>query len=303
METKVALVLLIFMASIAPISGLGNLQSTNPKNIISQKELVINESTQIEGQRISPSPMVFRAFVSIPAITWAKVYQEADSCNARSIKQTSDAGYIIAGRTTGEDFTSDTQGLLIKIDASGNIQWDRTYTGRYDGEFDSAEQTLAGKYIATGRRYYDETGYDVWLVKTDENGNLVWERTYGGMNPDYGRSVKQIPDAYGSYIIAGITQSFGVGDWDIYLIKTDADGYLEWQKDFGGSRWDTANSMLRTDDGGYMIIGETKSFGSGNSDLWLLKRDRSGNRLWDKTFGGPMMVDTYWQAKRMAILG
>jgi hypothetical protein len=288
MKIRILLILLVFIVTPTLVSGLGDSEITNPKNIIAQKTPVITEAQKIDEQKISAGPMTFQSRIPILAITWVKVYQEGDSSEARSIRQTSDGGYIIAGRTTGPDFTADTHGLLIKIDSLGNIQWDKTYTIRYDGDLVSAEQTLSGKYIATGRRYTGlETNYDVWLIKTDENGNLVWEKTYGGMNSDYGRSVKQIPNAYGSYIIAGITQSFGVGDWDIYLIKTDADGNLQWQKDFGGSRWDTANSMLRSDDGGYMIVGETESFGSGNSDLWLLKRDPNGNRVWDKTFGGP----------------
>jgi len=201
-----------------------------------------------------------------------------------SIQHTNDGGYIIAGITYsygngGSDI------WLIKIDADGNKLWDKTIGGN---DFDTAydvKQTSDSGYVLIGVTVsYGAGERDIYLVKTDSEGNIEWDKTFGGNDYDRGESVQQTPD--GGYILIGWTASYGAGEFDFWLIKTDHEGNLQWDKTFGGTGYDYGHSVLTTDDGGYIITGETESKGVGSYDVWLIKTDSNGELLWDKTFGG-----------------
>ena len=112
-------------------------------------------------------------------------------------------------------------------------------------------------------------------------GDTLWTRTYGGGGDDYGQSVRQTDD--GGFIIAGRTTSFGAGGWDVYLIKTDADGDTLWTRTYGNYYQERGRSVRQTLDGGYIIAGRTNSLGAGNRDAYLIKTDSDGNELWAKT--------------------
>ncbi|PJA26943.1 MAG: hypothetical protein CO189_08780, partial [candidate division Zixibacteria bacterium CG_4_9_14_3_um_filter_46_8] len=115
-------------------------------------------------------------------------------------------------------------------------------------------------------------------------GDTLWTRTYGGSNWDGAYSVQQTND--GGYIIAGETASFGAGDWDFYLVKTDGTGDTLWTRTYGGSNADVALSVRQTVDGGYIIAGYTESLGAGGKDFFLVKTDAVGDTLWTRTYGG-----------------
>jgi len=216
-------------------------------------------------------------------LQWAKTFGESDYDWAYSVQQTSDRGYIVAGFTYSFGAGGDV--FLLKTDASGNLQWAKTFGGSSDDYALSVQQTSDGGYIVVGRTSSFGAGSaDVFLLKTDASGNLQWAKTFGGSDWDWALSVQQTSD--GGYIVAGWTWSFGAGYNDVFLLKTDASGNLQWAKTFGGSNDDYAFSVQQTSDGGYIVAGRTWSFGAGYNDVFLLKTDASGNLQWAKTFGG-----------------
>lgn len=235
---------------------------------------------------------------------------------------TSDGGYAIAGSTSSygagrDDF------WLVKIDASGNIEWNQTYGDKSfdyayslaaasDGGYALAGGDLLVKTDAVGNKQWSKTyeqgsihslialpngGYilagawnysgncDFWLVKTDANGVMEWNRTYGGPANDYACSV--VAASGGGYAIAGATNG------DFWLVKTDADGGMEWSQTYGGIGADVACSLVATSDGGYALAGvwgcdvglwDLRGFASGG-DAWLVKTDAFGNMEWDRKYG------------------
>jgi uncharacterized delta-60 repeat protein len=216
-------------------------------------------------------------------IIWAKTYGGTLIDRAYSVQQTSDGGYIVAGETFSFG-AGDNDFFLIKTDANGNIQWAKTYGGTNDDRAYSVQQTSDGGYIVAGWTWSFGVGnYDIFLIKTDANGNIIWAKTYGGTYADWALSVRQTSD--GGYIMAGITYSFGAGNYDILLIKTDANGNVQWAKTYGGTNVDRASSVQQTSDGGYIVAGYTNSFGVGG-DILLIKTDANGNIIWAKTYGG-----------------
>jgi hypothetical protein len=213
---------------------------------------------------------------------WFKTFGGSGNDEGWSVQQTSDGGFILLGRK--ESFGAGGFDVwLIKTDANGNEQWEKTFGGRYSEWSSSVRQTSDGGFIIVGDTWSFGAG-DVWLIKTDANGNEQWEKTFGGRYPDRGRSVRQTSD--GGFIIVGETTSFGAGWADVWLIKTDADGNKLWDRTFGGGGSDWGSSVQQTSDGGFILVGYTTSFGAGGPDVWLIKTDADGNKLWDRTFGG-----------------
>jgi hypothetical protein len=164
--------------------------------------------------------------------------------------------------------------FLIKTDANGNIIWAKTYGGINWDEAYSVQQTSDGGYIVAGYTESFGAGGDILLIKTDANGNIIWAKTYGGINWDEAHSVQQTSD--GGYIVVGYTYSFGAGS-NIFLIKTDANGNIIWAKTYRGISGDEAYSVQQTSDGGYIVAGRTYSFGAGTWDAFLIKTDADGN--------------------------
>jgi TolB-like protein len=208
-------------------------------------------------------------------LQWAKTYGGTSGEEAYSVQQTSDGGYIVAGATSSFGAGS-FDFLLIKTDANGNIIWAKTYGGTSGDKAYSVQQTSDGGYIVAGATSsFGAGGLDFLLIKTDANGNIIWAKTYGGSNDEDVFSFQQTSD--GGYIVVGHTNSFGAGNFDIFLIKTDANGNLQWAKTYGGTSYDYAYSVQQTSDGGYIVAGATSSFGAGSFDFLLIKTDANGN--------------------------
>ncbi|MFW6120674.1 MAG: hypothetical protein ACOC80_07205 [Petrotogales bacterium] len=213
---------------------------------------------------------------------WDKTFGSKGHDSGHSVQQTSEGGYIIAGRTWSYG-SGDYDVWLVKTDGDGNEMWNKTFGGINMDTGDSVLLTTQEGYTIVGyTESYDIGGGDVWLIKTDIDGNEKWNKTFGGAKGDFGNAIQQTNDA--GYIITGCTESFGSGYFDVWLVKTDGDGNEMWNKTFGGPERDYGFEVLQTTDGGYVIAG-TKSYGAGE-DIWLIKTDGDGNEMWNKTFGG-----------------
>jgi hypothetical protein len=154
--------------------------------------------------------------------------------------------------------------------------WSQTYGGISGDSASALVQTGDGGYALAGDTYsFGVTNSsDSWLVKTNASGTAQWTKTYGGTSNDYAYSLVETSDD--GYAIAGFTQSFGNGNSDFWLVKTDANGNAQWNKTYGGTNSDLAHALVHTSDDGYALVGKTESFGAGGGDFWLVKTDENG---------------------------
>jgi len=209
--------------------------------------------------------------------TWTKMSYWGYSSSGNSVKQTSDAGYIVCG-------TAEYDVCLVKTDSLGNIIWRRTYGGTGFEDGTSFQVDTGGECSITGfTTSFGAGGADVYLIRTAPWGDTLWTRTYGGSQDECGCSVQVTAD--GGYIITGYTNSFG-SDYQILLVRTDAIGDTMWVRTYGGPGVDLGISLLVTADGSFVIVGITDSYGAGGRDVYLIKTDSLGNLLWETTFGG-----------------
>jgi PKD repeat protein len=188
-----------------------------------------------------------------------------------SAVQTSDEGYAVVGKNR-----------LIKLNENGTEEFNKTFDGF--GKASSVVQTSDGGYAVAGSSTPSNVKKGAWLIKTDDEGDVEFTRTFGGSNNDIFNSVLQTSD--GGYAMAGATASFGSGRYDGWLIKTDSNGTVEVNETYGGTDLDGMSSVVQTTDNGYGMAGTTASFGSGKGDVWLIKTDDDGNIGFEKTFGG-----------------
>ena len=218
---------------------------------------------------------------------WKQTYGGAGEESARAVIQTADGGFALAGFTTSTG-AGGRDGWLVKTDAHGTVEWQQTYGGAEGDEAYAVIQTADGGFALAGVTSSFGTGDpDIWLVKANARGELLWTRTYGGSENDVAISAIQTTD--GGFTLAGYTMSFGTGDPDIWLVKTDTHGNMDWQRTYGGVGYDVAWAMIQTADGGFALAGKTGGktaviYLSG--DFWLVKTDAHGTVEWQQTYGG-----------------
>jgi predicted secreted protein len=213
---------------------------------------------------------------------WNKTYGGTGNEIAANVIQTSDGGYAMSGWT--ESFGAGlNDSWLIKTDAAGNMQWNKTYGGADNEAAYEFVQTGDGGYTITATtKSFGAGGFDGWLIKTDANGNMQWNKTYGGAGDDSLSGLVRTSD--GGYAMSGYTASFG-GFYKFYVVKTDANGNMQWENAYGKLYVDFGIHIVQTADGGTAIIGFTYTT-VGTYDFWLIKTDAGGSMQWDKTYGG-----------------
>ncbi|HEY9113530.1 MAG TPA: T9SS type A sorting domain-containing protein [Bacteroidales bacterium] len=216
--------------------------------------------------------------------TWTKTYGTLNEDEGNAVQQTFDGGYIITGSTFPTN-PWDSDLYLIRTNSSGDTLWTKTYGGPGNEIGVDVKQTTDNGFIISG--YYSTLGaggFDVWLLKTDSNGDTLWTNTFGGANNDFGNSVFQTDD--GGYVIIGSTESYGAGSSDFWILKTDATGDSLWSTTYGDFYNEIAFEAQATSDGGYVIAGYKQIQGFTNADVWLLKIYSNGEIDWSQTYGG-----------------
>lgn len=248
---------------------------------------------------------------TIPSVEWQKSFGGSANETAKSIVQTPDGGYITAGFSKSSDGNAtmnhgDNDFWIVKMNSYGTLEWQKSLGGSGDDQANSICVASDGGYVIAGSTTSTNgditlnKGYaDYWIVKLNAQGNIVWQKTYGGTSHDIATSVKQTTD--GGFVVAGYSSSNN-GDitgnhgsaTDYWILKLDSSGNLQWQKALGGSSNERAFEIQQTSDGGYVIAGDTNSSNSGDvssvglgaRDLWIIKLGDTGNIIWDKRFGG-----------------
>lgn len=223
-------------------------------------------------------------------IQWQKTYYEGKGdMRGTSIQQTSDNGYIVSALINVVGRREDA--WILKLDSSGNIQWQKTYGGVYEDQIKHIQQTPDKGYIAVGDTYSFGAGnVDAWVLKLDSKGDIQWQKTYGSDSWDTAYSIQQTLD--GGYVFSGQTHAFGSKWYDafhMWVVKINSKGDIQWQKTYGSSwshttHWIGAN-IQQTYDNGFIVSG-TKHAGMGAYDIVILKLNSNGTIKWQKAYGG-----------------
>ncbi len=212
---------------------------------------------------------------------WARTFGDTELDRGYSLQQTTDGGFILVG-TTQPSGSQDTDVLLVKTDDFGNQLWQRTVGWALEDYGRSVQQTTDGGYIVAGHTDSIGQGHeDGLLIKTDSAGELEWHRTFGGTRHDLLYDVCQTSD--GGYVMVGETDSLGADYRDeLWMIKTDPSGYLQWSRTYGGWLDDEGVSIRQTSDGGFVMAGT--HWVVGTPEMWLIRTDELGNYQWSKLF-------------------
>lgn len=215
---------------------------------------------------------------------WNKGIGGYSSDVGQSVIQTTDGGFMIAGSSSS--FSTNSKIYLIKLDGSGNLQWDETIGGPTGEGAASIKQTTDGGYILVGSTMSYGAGIvDAYVVKINATGAIQWTRTIGGTDEDGASSIIQTSD--GNYVLTGYTKSFGAGNYDVYVVKLDSSGTVLWTLTEGSSGYyEVGRSIIETSDGNYVICGDNASI-TNNNEAYVIKVSPAGNVLWARTTGGP----------------
>jgi hypothetical protein len=209
---------------------------------------------------------------------WTKAYYDSSNAYPYCVSKTNDKGYIISGTSNAKN-----DAFLLKVSFTGSLWWFKVIgsTSSPDALY-SCQTTSSGDYIATGFTNTVAGTNDVFVVKTDNAGNIIWSKSYGGFFSDKGYSIKETSS--GDYIICGETSSSG--GQDMYIVRIDTNGIPVWSYSYGGLSVDIASDIVETSDSNFVVAGNTLSYGAGSFDIVLMKISSTGTPLWTKTYGG-----------------
>ncbi|MCK5035650.1 MAG: T9SS type A sorting domain-containing protein [Candidatus Sabulitectum sp.] len=210
---------------------------------------------------------------------WSSIFGCDSVDRGFSVCQSPDGGFAATGVTTGS--AGDPELYIVKVNEYGSLEWEQSYGGTDSDIGFSIEPTTDDGFIITGSTYMEETDADLWLIKTDSFGEIVWEETFGDSLEEVGYSVSQTSD--GGFIVTGYTLSYATGA-DIFLLKTDNMGSVDWTSSFGDSDWDRGDDVIQTIDGGFVLTGSTTLPGA-SIDISVVKTFSDGGLDWQMTVG------------------
>jgi len=221
-------------------------------------------------------------FSQSPDTLWTKTIGGVDKDTGYRISQTNDGGFITTGATDSFG-AGDYDIYLIKTNQFGDTIWTKTFGGSGQDYGSEVHQTTDGGYIIIGsteplNNYRD----DLYLIKTDSDGDTLWTKAYGGTLEDAGRSI--VEDINGNYLAAGYTRSFDPGNVDVWILKFNEFGDTLWTRRVGGNEVDAGATIKKLENDDYIIVGYTQSFSSSN-DIYLIRIDSSGNTIWTNNYG------------------
>lgn len=241
-------------------------------------------------------------------VQWEKSFGGSANDGAYDVAKTFDGGYILAGNANSADGdltknNGSSDAWIIKLDSQANIEWQKTFGGSESDMFQSVKQTIDGGYILAGTTTSNNGdvtgnhgGSDFWIVRLDFMGNLLWQKTIGGSSTETGTELEMLAD--GGFVVAGVAKShdgdldLNRGEGDCWIVRLDSNGTIKWQKTYGGTLNDRAESIKPTTDGGFVFAAVSSSnngdltTNNGDIDCWVVKLDISGNIQWQKAFGG-----------------
>ena len=240
-------------------------------------------------------------------LIWQKSFGGSGSDEGQAIAETSDGGFVVGAYTNSTD--GDVSGSIgnldfwvFKIDANGTLIWEKSFGGTANELLYDIKSTSDGGYLGIGYTLSSDGdvsenygGEDIWIIKLDASGNLVWEKNYGGTSWEIAYEIHEISD--GNYVFAGLSASNNhdvsgnLGSTDYWIVKIDTSGSIIWQKTYGGFMNDGAQSIQQTSDMGFIAIGFSDSNdgdvqnNNGGTDYWILKLDEMGEIIWQKSYG------------------
>lgn len=245
-------------------------------------------------------------------IEWQRILGTRNTDKLESVTLVKGGGYVVAGYSFNSDGIRDADGWIVKLDSIGQIVWEKRYGGSQNDRIMCVQQTFDNGFILTGYTNSNDGNIsqnkgdsDLWVLKLNESGDLEWIKTYGGTREEIGYSIKQTLDS--NYIVAGVSLSSN-GDltknnqnsYDVWVVKLNFNGDIQWQKNYGGSGWDSAKEVLVMQDGSFVVGGYTDSndldvtdFHGGRGDFWVLKISNEGNLIWQKTLGSIDSEDAF----------
>jgi hypothetical protein len=216
-------------------------------------------------------------------LIWSKSYGGTGDDKATDVIQNTNMQFVVTGSTNSFG-AGNLDVYLLATDCTGNFLWSNSFGGPSEDFGNSIASTSDSGYFITGSTKSFGTNTDAYLIKTDNTGNKIWTKAIGGNNTDYANSGIQTSD--GGFVFTGISYSWGTGTGDMYVVKMDSLGQVFWTEITGGADEDRGNSIIESNDGNYVIAGETNSY-TFTSDLYLVKLSSSGDNIWSRVFGGP----------------
>jgi uncharacterized delta-60 repeat protein len=217
-------------------------------------------------------------------LAWYRAFGGEAKDWAYAMTATWDGGVCTAGRTASQGAGRE-DAWLVRVDGDGRMLWNKTFGGAEIDRARAIVELADRSLVVAGATESSGAGeFDVWVFKVSADGELIWDRQFGGPATDWASALVATSD--GGVAVGAYTQDVSEGPYDFWVLKLDGEGNLEWQQRFGGEQTDWSNAITATSDDGIVVVGHTESSGAGGADFWVLQLNSQGDLIWQRTFGG-----------------